>query len=197
MAHGAFASTSRILLTTAKREADRQRLAQKVSRMAALPVGWSCGEGIPVLESAILCAEEFISWGVILDLSVDVFPNPDGGCAVAFYKEEDSVEVSIDPAGVHFTLRVERGVGFKFTDVIPPKDNATLDEILEQLVQLQMLGQTIWKLFASSISATSTEQRGDSAMSYIETQQDQQIPLLLQTAEGGSQSSRPLALAEI
>src|SRR5437660_1400810 len=99
------------------------RFVQKLRRMRELQAGWSHGAGVPVTDAAIRTGERFVALAFQLQLKVDVFPDPDGGCAVAFYSAENRVEVMVPPTGAEpFGLRVERGIGFQFEDVIAPTD---------------------------------------------------------------------------
>ena len=90
----------------------------KLHKMAELPVGFSHGEGVPVRLEAINHAEELILLASDLKLEADVFPNLDGGCAVAFYNGEARLEVSVSPDGNKLDLSAEHGIGFQFEGVI-------------------------------------------------------------------------------
>lgn len=191
-----FDSENEVLVTTGENDAQRERLTKKLRQFATLPPGWSHGDGSPISRLAITSAEEFVLLAASMDIDADVFPNLDGGCAIAFYKGESRVEVSIGPDGRHLSLRAERGTGWRFEDTIVPDDNVRLDTILDHLVRLQMQNeQKIWKLYVSSISDSLIAQVGDSAMSFLEIQQSY-LMLPLRTVEGGSQSSTLLVLAQ-
>ena len=190
-----FHSNYEILSTTSGQERKRKILTKKVRMMASLPPGFSHGEGVPVREEAIARAEEFILLASQLELDADVFPNMEGGCAVAFYKGEGRVEVSIGPDGNKFDLRFEHGIGFQLDDVVPPTQDAGFDQVVEQILTLWIFDEAIWKLYASSTSEISTELAGDSEMSFLETLPSRQSPLLLQMVEGGSRSSMLPVLA--
>ncbi len=191
-----FASENEVLLTTSEFESQREQLVEKLRQMLKLPMGWSHGEGLPVSEAAVTASEEFVLLAANMDLSADVFPNLDGGCAVAFYKGDDRVEVSVNSEGKRLGLRVERGIGFQFEDVVVPDNDATSETILNNLVELQMQNERgIWKLRVSSISDSSTAQVDDSATSYLGTPRNQITHRLLQMLEGGSQSLIPLVPA--
>ncbi len=183
---------SRVLYTTSNTESKRQMLIRKVRAMADLAVGFSFGEGVPIEEAAIETAEDLITLASGLELDADVFPNTDGGCAVVFYRNEDSVEASISPDGRAFDLRVEHGIGFQFEDVSPPQKKVSEDKVYREIINLWISNENIWKLYASSTSGSSTEQG-----SVFETQRHTEIlqglDQILPMAEGGSQSSRPLA----
>lgn len=180
-----FFSQSTMLLTASPLEEKRRILTKKARQLAILPVGFSHGEGHPVTEIAILCAENFINLASQLELEADVFPNLDGGCAVAFYKDSDKIEVSISPEGDRANLIFEHGIGFQFEDVIPPMENVGIIEIMNQALKLR--GSNKWKLSASSISDTLTAQLGGSGTLSARTLQNQIRPLLLLTEEAGSQ----------
>ncbi len=146
-------------------------------------------------KSAIQYGEELILLGSQLELNSDVFPNLDGGCAVAFYNGEGRVEVSIGPDGAGVDLRVEHGIGFAFDEVIPPTGDAGPLDVLQHLVLLKMFDKEIWKLSASSTFASSTDKASDFVTFYLGILQKSQAPRLLQTEKGGSQSSISLVPA--
>ena len=189
-----FFSENEILFTMSGNEAKRRMLTKKVRAMASLPIGFSHGEGIPVSKSAISTAEELIVLASELELDADVFPNMDGGCAVAVYKKEERVEVSISRDGNKFDCRIEHGIGFQFDDVVPPMENVNFSKAIEQILKLWMIDEEIWKLYESSTSASSTEQVNDFEIPPIGThpRQGQQI---LQMVRGGTQSSMLLVPA--
>jgi hypothetical protein len=182
-----FVSQNTMLLTTSPLEDKRRILTEKVRQLANLPIGFSHGEGRPVTGIAISCAENFINLASQLELEADVFPNLDGGCAVAFYKNSEKIEVSINPEGDKANLIFERGIGFQFEDVIPPMENVGITEILDQALKLRGLNSDIWKLSASSISDTLTATLEGSEILSARMLQNQTHPPLLQTEEAGSQ----------
>jgi hypothetical protein len=180
-----FFSQNIMLLTASPLEDKRRILTEKARQMANLPVGFSHGEGQPVNQIAIMCAENFINLASQLELEADVFPNLDGGCAVAFYKDSDKIEVSISPEGDQANLIYERGIGFQFEDVIPPMENVGITEIMDQALKLRGLNK--WKLSASSISGTLTAPLEGFEISSARMPQNQTHPPLLLTEEAGSQ----------
>ena len=172
-----------LLLTTSRAENKRRSLLQKVNELALLPAGFSHGEGVPIQDRSIAQAEEFIWLAAQLELDADVFPNLDGGCAVAFYRGEERVEVSISANGDRFELRVERGIGFQYEDVIEPLENASLDVILDQIYRLESINKDTWKLFESSTSDSLTEQLGDFETQSAKTQPSQPAILLTEKVD--------------
>ena len=184
-----FFSHNTMLLTTSPLEDKRRILTEKVRQMANLPVGFSHGEGQPVTEIAILWAENCINLASQLELEADVFPNLDGGCAVAFYKDSEKIEVSISPEGDKADLVFERGIGFQFEDVIPPIENVGITEIVDQAMKLRGLNNDIWKLSASSISDILIETLEGSEMLSARMPRNQTRPSLLLTEEAGSRYS--------
>src|SRR5262249_18941276 len=105
-------------------------LVRKLRSFGTLPVGWSLGEGVPVAQDAIRIAEYFADIATRLQLKADVFPGLHGDCAVAFYRNQKSVEVIIRP-GIRdaFGLHVEEGHGFDF-ETIEARDNATQADVV-------------------------------------------------------------------
>jgi len=146
-----FDSNYVMVLTTSANEGRRQALAAKARAMADLPAGFSYGEGIPITKAAINAAEQLILLASQLDLDADVFPNLDGGCAVAFYNDSEKIEVTVSPEGDRAALTFERGIGFQYEDVITPMENVGFVEIRNQALKLRRFDNAIWKLSASSI----------------------------------------------
>jgi hypothetical protein len=183
------------LLTTNSYKDRTQVLTRKVRQLADLPLGFSHGEGLPITRPAIENAERFIMLASRYRLDADVFPNLDGGCAVAFYKNSERTEISIGPQGELIDLRVEHGIGFQFTDVIPPVDNVELADVINQLERLWRLDNDIWKLSASSISVNLTERSGGFGTLSTKTHQNPKGQLL-PMAEGAFQSLNYRVLVE-
>ena len=161
------------------------RLLRKLRRFADLLAGWSHGSGLPITSAAIAAAEELTLAAAQLQLRADVFPEPDGGCAVAFYRGERRVEARVHPDGQSFGLRAERGIGFQFENTIEPIENATRSQIYGTLIPLA-IGET-WS-FEYLTSDNLIELVDASGMSSTETpQHPQEEPLRMDV--GGSQSS--------
>ena len=116
-------------------EGERQRLHQKLSHMAAWNPGWSYGEGETISARSVEVARRCVDEVLALDLEADVFPNLDGGCAVVGYREDKSVEVSIDAGGTSLAVTTERGIGSCF-ETIGTCDDVTSDQVEESLRQL-------------------------------------------------------------
>jgi hypothetical protein len=157
-----FASTFAILSTTARGESARRSLAKKLRQMAELPHGWNYGDGVPVSRVAIAVGERFLLLAARLGLKADVFPNPDGGCAVAFYNGADRVEVSISDDGSGLELRVERGIGNDYEDIIAPIGNAQLMDAVNWVLWLVPEGE--WSLPVSSTYSSMTGSKSASAI---------------------------------
>jgi hypothetical protein len=189
-----FYSKNAMVLTTSPLESKRQILTEKVRRMADLPVGFSHGEGIPVTEAAVMGAEQLILLASQLEIEADVFPNLNGGCAVAFYKDLEKIEVSVDSEGDSANLTFERGIGFQFEDVIPPMENVGIAEITDQVLKLRRFDNHLWKLSASSICEISTDALNGSETLSVKTHQNP-MQLLLRTEKAGSLSLNRLVLA--
>ena len=127
---------------------------------------------------------------VVFQLKSDVFPDPDGGCAVAFYRGEDTVEVKVQSDGQTFRLSAERGIGFQFENIIEPKENATELEIDEQLRELTIGDK--WKSYEFLASNNLTQHVRDFVIRPTGTHQDK-----TELLTGGvvSQSSIPIVPA--
>lgn len=187
-----FDSNLVLLLSTARDNEQSNRLRGKLRRMAEYSDGWSHGEGERISPNAVKSAESLVLWAEWFGLAADVFPNLDGGCAVAFYNADERLEVSIDSSGTTLNMRVERGVGFEYEDIATPTD-VTSDELREQLLRLRNL--KIWKLSELSTSVSSIERYSGSEMSSTRTHPNQLVRHPLLTAKGGSQSSTQLVPA--
>lgn len=168
----------------------RKRLIVKLSAMLQLEPGWSFGSGVPVTAEALSVAEEFVGLATLLRLDADVFPNLDGGCAVAFYAGEDSVEVSVSADGSALGMSVERGLGFDYEDVISPSSDVSAHDVYQQIVHLAQGDR--WKLHVLFTSSTTTPESADSETRLSSTPSDRMIQTPLLTGVGGSQSSKHL-----
>ena len=186
-----YATTFSILRTTSPLESSRQQLTVKLRKMADLPYGWSYGEGKPVTALAIVAAQRYVTMASQLNLRADVFPNPNGGCAVAFYSGEELVEVSIDPDGKRLSLRAERGMGYDFENTIQPDEQATSQQVYNQV--LRLIENDTWKLSVPSIYASTGQMFGAFEIWSTETHQRLWTERPLLTDVGGSQFLKPLA----
>lgn len=182
-----FDSNLVLLLSTTRDDEQTSRLMGKLRRMADYPAGWSHGEGERISLDAIQTAKSLVLWAELLDLAADVFPNLDGGCAVAFYNVDERLEVNVDSSGAKLNLHVERGIGFDYEVITAPTDDVTRDELIEQLLRLRNL--KIWKLSEFSTFASSIGVHGVSEMSSTRTPLGQPMHRPLQMVKGGSQSS--------
>ena len=125
-------------------------------------------------------------------LSADVFPNLDGGCAIAVYRDDKRLEISISPDG-RLDLRIEKGIGFQFENVFEPAEDVTFDVALRHIIHL--LEDERWKLSVFSTSGSSTVPVDDLGMSSIRIPLSSQRRPILLTGKGGFQSFRRPALA--
>src|SRR5438045_1674761 len=82
-----FDSLAHVLLTTNPAENARKRVSAKL-------------HGMPAVSSvAREIAQSYVMLATGYGLDADAFPNPDGGCAVAFYQTDERVEVSVSVDG--------------------------------------------------------------------------------------------------
>jgi hypothetical protein len=158
--------------------------------MVDLKPGWSFGEGLPVSPAAAALAELYLLLVSGRELRAEVFPNPDGGCAVAFYRGDERVELCIHADGLNVDMTVERGIGFDYEDSIEPVMSASLEEIMPQLVRLSR-GER-WSLRGSLTYGSTTRMFGAFDTPSSETPRPLQTDPPLRTAKGGSQSLKPL-----
>ena len=187
-----FKSALNVLFTTSATEDNRLALTRKLHQMSQLAEGWSHGEGGPVSEGSISVAESFVRFGSELGLKADVFPGLDGGCSVAFYREDESVEVSINSEATALSLAVEKGIGFDYIEVVPQSEDVETEYVLACILSLRDIER--WKLSVFSTSDYLTETVSDSRTSSTETPQFAE-GLTLRTARGGFQWSSSSALA--
>jgi hypothetical protein len=158
-----YASVYSVLNTSGKQEDLRRQLTEKLRGMSALPNGWSYGEGVCISKEAINEAAFFVYVATDLGFKSEVFPNLDGGCAVAAYEGDETLEISVRPDR-RLCLRIEKGFGMDFEDVVPPTEDVSVDEAVTRLVEFR---NDIWS-FASSIYETSTQTGEDLETLFIE-----------------------------
>jgi hypothetical protein len=177
-------SAAWILVTTSPYENQRRKLVLKLRAMEKLPKGWSFGEGLPVSPFATQLGATMVMIVCDAGLEADVFPNLDGGCAIAAYGDGDGkVEVSVRPTG-QLDLKVEQGFGCDIEEVsaVPHAD-------LTQIVnQIDMLPRSPWKSSGFLTCVSTNALANASGMSCMETPASQK-GLILLTAAGGFQSS--------
>ena len=161
------------------------RLLRKLRRFADFQAGWSHGSGVPITNVAIAEAEKLVLEAAQLQLKADVFPEPDGGCAVAFYRDEQKVEVRVHSDGQHFGLRAERGIGFQFENTIDPIENATRSQIYGRLIPLAT-GEPWSSESLTSVNLTVLVDASEMSSTEI-PQRPQEDPLRMDV--GGFQSS--------
>ena len=179
-----------ILTTSSALEETRKQLTDRLKQMADLPHGWSHGEGAPVSWLAIGVAQRYVAMASQLNLAADVFPNPDGGCAVAFYRGDEMVEVAVSSDGQRLALRAERGIGYEFENIIDPIEQASSQQVYRQI--LKLIENDLWKSFEPSIYASTGLTLNVSGTSHIATRLPPPMDRPLRTDVGGSQSSKPL-----
>ena len=188
-----YATTFTILQTSSRLEPMRVALTRKLRAMADLPEGWHYGQGKPVTDFAMVAGQRYVVMASQLNLKADVFPNPDGGCAVAFYSRDQLVEVSIGPDGNRLNLRAEKGLGYDFENLIEPLENATPEQVYGQV--LRLLEHDTWKLSVSLISASTSRTCSGFGISSTRTPHPLPTERPLLTDAGGFQSSKPPARA--
>lgn len=93
----------------------------KLRRFGDLPDGWSHGRGIGISQGVIAKAYEILSFGTQLQLRAEVFAGLEGEVAVALYQSDVCVQVTVNP-DLSMGLRVEKGYGFQYEDLIEPSE---------------------------------------------------------------------------
>lgn len=146
----------RVFLTATDRSGDRDPLTQKLRSFARLQNGWSYGRGRNISQPVIDKAEKLLEFGTQLHLKAEVFPGTDGDVVVGFHAGDDCVQVTVNH-DLSLGLRIERGHGADYEDVIAPIERVQD----EALVYSSIVGLTrdddAWKLLESSISSTLVE----------------------------------------
>ena len=187
-----YESSFAVLETTSKSEDIRRRLTKKLRRMNSFTAGWSHGEGLPVSIGAIRIAEFFVLVACDLGFACDVFPNLDGGCAVALYEGDERLEVSISPEAC-LDVRIEKGIGLEFNDILPRRHDVSIDWAIAQIIHFR---PNTWSSgFLTYVNSTATANVSGTLSTVIQPNRQTQKPLLMDAA--GFQSSWLLARARI
>lgn len=162
-------STSAVVLfaTDSIRDLSANALTRKLRGFADLLPGWSLGEGLPVSRSAISVATELLAWASQLTLKADVFPGLDGECMVSFYGGDDAVRVIVYPEQPDsFGLRVERGHGPNFINVVEPSENVARGDVYKHVMNLLAGDEHAWIFRAYSTSNITTQLKVGSSSSF-------------------------------
>lgn len=187
MAECSAQSAYSVLITSSPEEKQRRHLTAKLRAMQALEQGWSFGEGDQVSSFAAQIGETLVLIACYAGVKADVFPNLDGGCAVAAYTGDSyKVEVSIRPQG-RLDLRVESGYGFDFKEV------EAVDGISMQIFQryIERLRPTLWKSSGFLTSASSIPTSAAFATPPSGTLLPLQAPTLQMAAAGSQLLTQP------
>lgn len=107
---------------------------QKLRGFSSLSEGWHFGEGHGPTITAMKVAAQVLRASSGLHVSSDVFPGTNGSVAVAFYRDERCVEVTVDPDG-GLAVFVEEGLGFSF-HLVCEIPQAKWSDIILQLTAL-------------------------------------------------------------
>jgi hypothetical protein len=91
---------------------------RKIEKYRALQIGWHYGEGVPLQESIIQDIQNLTHYAALFGLDADAFPLITGGCSVAFYSNDDRMEITINPTAQP-VVSWEHGKGFNFTEEQP------------------------------------------------------------------------------
>lgn len=162
-------STSAVVLLSADSERDlfANAVTRKLQGFAELRPGWSFGEGLPVSPAAISVATELLAWAPQLTLKADVFPGLDGECMVSFYGGDDAVRVIVYPGQADsFGLRVERGHGPNFINVVEPSEHVARRDVYKHVVSLLAGDEHAWIFRAYSTSSSTTQLKVGSSSSF-------------------------------
>lgn len=165
-------STSAVVLfATDVTDMGADAMTRKLQGFAHLRPGWSFGEGVAVSGDAISVAAGLLKWASQLTLKADVFPGLEGECMVTFYRGDDAVRVIVYPDRTDsFGLRIERGRGPDFTNVVEPSEHVSRGDVYKHVVRLLANDEHAWILRAYYTSGTTTRQLVGSSTSFSKIQ---------------------------
>lgn len=126
--------------------------AQKLEAFAAMPAGWSFGEGQPFDSATISNALLLVMRGILAGLEVDAFPGLDGEVRVTFYGEELYLQFTFDMGGT--IEAIAEVVGMKL-----PVRVVTMQEA-KRIIDGAATGANQWLTSGSLIPSTLTPREG-------------------------------------
>jgi len=155
-----------VFWTASSRDAGVDPLVKKLRSFGKLPDGWSYGRGTRIPAGVLGKAEQFLELGQQLHLKAEVFPGTDGDVIVAFHRKDRTVQVRVNN-DCSLGLRIERGDGADFEDVIEPIERVDNEaEISSSIIELTE-DEEAWKSRASSTSFTLVEYADASSTQHL------------------------------
>jgi hypothetical protein len=186
-----YVAQNRLLRYVGEYGATRDPIEEKIRSFGDLPTGWDFGQGEPPSAATIEKAIEIYRFGRSLDLDSEIFPGTNGEIAIAFYREDRSVEFIID-ANQSLSYHIEEGQGFDYRR-IECVEEASFEVARERLIELSRGTQC--NTFGSLTLGILAFAEGGFPMLGSRTQHD--LILTTSTGLGVFQYSRPAALVTI
>lgn len=124
-------------------------LLVQLQDLAALPVGWEYGDGVPTRPQVQGTARDIYQQFAHLELKANAFPCPDGSLYLVFYAEARCVEIRIWTDGT-LGLSVGEGKGSDFQE-LEDIENASMDDVIHHVTLLARKVRYPWASFDSSI----------------------------------------------
>lgn len=94
----------------------RSTVIDKIMSFGLLPEGWDFGIGKAAPQNVIELATKLYEHGSRIGLMADAFPGTGGEIYVAFYKDNDTVELCVN-LDLSLIITLERGVGVDFEEL--------------------------------------------------------------------------------
>lgn len=164
-----FANAFNVFVTTTTATTARpDPLVMKLRAFGQLATGWSYGRGRQISSAVIDRAERLLELGAQLHLKAEVFPGTDGDIVVAIHQDGTCVQVTVNE-DLSLGLRVERGRGPEYEDVIEPLPKATLSNVYTRIIAL-VKDDNAWKSLESLTSSTTAQSMGVSSIQPSRTQ---------------------------
>jgi hypothetical protein len=186
-----YAAQNRLLRYIGEYSATRDPIEEKIRSFGDLSTGWDFGQGEPASAATIEKAIQIYGLGRSLDLDVEVFPGTNGEIAVAFYRDDRSVEFIIE-TDQSLSCHIEEGQGFDYRR-IECIEGASFEVARERLIELSRGTQCT--TFGSLTPGILAFAEGGFPMLGSRTQHD--LILTTPTGWGVFQYSTPAALVMI
>jgi hypothetical protein len=154
-----YGSVFTVLRSTTHRVVDPpDPLIRKLRAFARLKTGWSYGRGLQIGENVIAKAEAIYRESYRPQLRAEAFPGTNGEVLLVFQRGDLSVHVTVNH-DLGLDLRMERGIGFNFEDVIVPLERVDEKTVRDHIATLAR--ENAWTLRESSTSFIITSDSDD------------------------------------
>jgi hypothetical protein len=115
---------------------------EKIRSFGLLPNGWDFGVGRAASQKVIEIALSLREQGSAKNLKTNAFPGTGGEIYVAFYKNEDTVEIRIN-LDLSFNITLERGFGANFEE-LEYIEGVSFNEVLSYLQRFSS-SERLWR----------------------------------------------------